>query len=83
MTKREADREAESRRILERMKRESEPGGGFATRATRAIDETLTGPAADSDDWVERWGTRIGRLLGYAFVVFLLVWLVSFLMRGG
>lgn len=83
MPRNENQREEESRRILERVKRESEPVGGFAGRAARAVDDALTGDAAKSDDWAECWGTRIGRLLGYLFVLFLLGWLVAFLMRGG
>lgn len=77
------DREAESRRILDRVSREVEAGGATADRMMRRATEGLVGPSADKDDWVEYWGTRIGRIAGLAIGIGLMLWLVVYLVRGG
>jgi hypothetical protein len=71
------DRQAESRRILERVAREVEADGGSA----RARND-LRAEDADSEDWAEYWGARIGRGLGVILLIGLLVWLFLVLMRG-
>ena len=79
---RESERKAESRRILERVSREAESGGHSAIdRAARRARDHVTAADVDRDDWVEYWGTRIGRMLGLLLLVGLIVWLVIYLAR--
>jgi hypothetical protein len=80
---RESERKAESRRILERVSREAESGGHSAIdRAARRARDHVTAADVDRDDWVEYWGTRIGRILGLLLLVGLIVWLVIYLARN-
>jgi hypothetical protein len=80
---RESERRAESRRILERVSREAESGGHSAIdRAARRARDHVTAADVDRDDWVEYWGTRIGRILGLLLLVGLIVWLVIYLARN-
>jgi hypothetical protein len=80
---RESERKAESRRILERVSREAESGGHTVIdRAARRARDHVTAADVDRDDWVEYWGTRIGRILGLLLLVGLIVWLVIYLARN-
>lgn len=80
MSKDDKNKDTESRRILERIRRETEPGHGFGTPTGRARDH-FAARDADREDWVELWGTRIGRALALVFALVLIAWLVSFLAR--
>ncbi len=64
----DAERKNESSRILARVAREADPGGPSTSVGT-----------GDRDDWIEYWGTRIGRMLGIAITVALLGWLALYL----
>jgi hypothetical protein len=80
---RESERRAESRRILERVSQEAESGGhSVIDRAARRARDHVTAADVDRDDWVEYWGTRIGRVLGLVLLVGLIVWLVLYLAQG-
>ena len=74
------DRSAESRRILDRVAKESD-SGGFALlgRTAGRARNHLSAADADQSDWAEVWGTRIGRTIGAAAIVGLLVWALSIL----
>jgi hypothetical protein len=67
------DPKSESDRILARVERESAGGGLLATgfAATKA-------PATDNDDWIEHWGTRIGRTIGITAAAGLCAWIVLY-----
>ncbi len=79
----ESERRAESRRILERVSQEAESGGHSAIdRAARRARDHVPAADVDRDDWVEYWGTRIGRILGRLLLVGLIVWLVIYLARN-
>jgi hypothetical protein len=71
------DRERESRRIINRVGAESE-----ASMVRRATDH-MAGRDAEDKDWAELWGTRIGRWLGLALLIYLVWWLVDFAATGG
>ncbi|WP_338011919.1 hypothetical protein [Mesorhizobium sp. ORS 3428] len=59
------DDESESRRILERVARETRPGGvSFIARTAKDARDRMTAADADRSDPIEYWGTRIGRTLG-------------------
>lgn len=78
-------RKTESRRILDRVARDSSGGLAGASVMARAVERSknhLAAGDADQDDRIELWGTRIGRVLGLAFVVGLAVWLILYLSRG-
>lgn len=69
--KNHGDREAQ--RILNRVQQESDPSGSLAARATKKMREHVAAGDADHSDWIELWGTRIGRVLGLVLLVVLLV----------
>ena len=77
------DDEKESRRILERVARETTPGGTFVTRAAKDARDHMSAADADRSDPIEVWGTRIGRTLGLIIAIGLLAWLVYAATRGG
>ena len=77
------DSEKESRRILERVARETDPAGNsFVARATKGMHDHITAADADRADPIEVWGTRIGRTLGLLLALGLMVWLVLYVIRG-
>jgi tetrahydromethanopterin S-methyltransferase subunit G len=81
--KSDEDERIESRRILERVSHEAESGGRTVIdRATNRAKDHLTATDVDRGDWVEYWGTRIGRTIGALFLVGLIVWLVLYLAQG-
>lgn len=71
------ERERESRRIINRVGAESE-----ASMVRRASDH-MAGRDAEDKDWAELWGTRIGRWLSLALLVYLVWWLIRFAATGG
>lgn len=81
---RDSDGEKESRRILDRIARESEGGGAsYMTRKTAEMRDHLAAADVDKADPIEHLGTRIGRILGFVLTIGLLLWLIHFLVRGG
>ncbi|MBB6465566.1 hypothetical protein HNQ96_001424 [Aminobacter lissarensis] len=81
---RDSDSEKESRRILDRIARESEPGGAsFVSRNTDKMRKHLGAADVDKADPIEHVGTRIGRILGFVLTVGLMLWLINYLVRGG
>ncbi|HEY4191408.1 MAG TPA: hypothetical protein VGM46_02075 [Mesorhizobium sp.] len=84
MPQRRNDDDGESRRILQRIAGESEPGGAsFAVRKAKGALDRVSAADADRSDAIEYWGTRIGRVLGLLLAIGLMIWLVIFLTRGG
>ncbi|WP_192249658.1 hypothetical protein [Mesorhizobium silamurunense] len=78
------DDENESRRILERVARETAPGGtSFVARAAKDARDHVTAADTDRSDPIEYWGTRIGRTLGLIIAIGLLAWLVYVATQGG
>jgi hypothetical protein len=77
------DSDNESRRILERIARETDPAGtSFVARTTKGMRDHVTAADADRADPIEVWGTRIGRILGLLLALGLMIWLVLFVTRG-
>ncbi|TKT82945.1 hypothetical protein [Aquamicrobium sp. LC103] len=74
---RDDDRNVESRRIIDRVGAETE-----ASMAKRVSDH-MSGRDADEKDWAELWGTRIGRWLGLALLIYLVYWLINFVVSNG
>ncbi|MEM7301707.1 MAG: hypothetical protein AAF468_11545 [Pseudomonadota bacterium] len=72
----------ESRRILRGVDRDSETVGRstLARTAQQASDHMLAEDKS-SDDSIEVWGTRIGRILSLIAFVALAIWLFNFLGR--
>lgn len=68
--------EAEARRIIERVSREADVGVRIGRPSGAA-------PEGEADDWIEIWGTRIGRGLGAVIVVGLILYLGHLLVQGG
>jgi hypothetical protein len=65
---------SEADRILARVEREA-AGGGFFSSAMSGGKRGV--PSAD-DDWIEHWGTRIGRMIGLAVAAALMAWIVLY-----
>ncbi|GAA2835178.1 hypothetical protein EDC40_104546 [Aminobacter aminovorans] len=81
---RDSEGEKESRRILDRIARESEPGGAsFVSRKTGEMRNHLSAADVDKSDPIEHIGTRIGRILGFLLTIGLVLWLINYLVRGG
>ena len=76
------ERDAESRRILDRVSREVD-GGSLMMRATSGLRRHVTARDGEADDSIDRWGTRIGRSLALILTLALVIWLITFLIRGG
>jgi len=77
------DDETESRRILERVARETAPGGAsFIVRTSKDARDRVTAADADRTDPIEYWGTRICRTLGFVIAIGLLARLVYAATRG-
>ena len=79
---RDGDRDAESQRILDRVAREQHSSLGFLGRGSERARGHLAAKDADQNDWIELWGTRIGRTIGAIVIVAFLVWIVSYLASG-
>jgi hypothetical protein len=79
---RDGDRDAESRRVLDRVSHEQHSGLGFLGRGTERARGHLAADDADQNDWIEVWGTRIGRTIGVIVIAAFLVWAVSYLAFG-
>ena len=72
----------ESRRILDRIAKETDPSGSLAVRAARRVEKHMRAEDADQADPIEVWGTRIGRVIGLVLLVVLLGWLLSYFTGG-
>jgi hypothetical protein len=78
----DGDRDAESRRILDRIAREQHSGLGLLGSGAERARGHLSADDADQSDWIEVWGTRIGRMIGMLVVAAFLVWVVIYLSSG-
>ena len=76
MTRKPHHDEAESRRIINRVGAETE--ATMVQKARRRVSDHMAARDAPEDDWVEVWGSRIGRSLGVLFFLGLVVWLAFF-----
>ena len=80
---RDSDGEKESRRILDRIARESEGGGkSYVARKSEQMHGHLTAADVDKADRIEHIGTRIGRTLGFLITIGVLLWLIQYFIRG-
>jgi hypothetical protein len=64
----------ESRRIIERIDRES------ASQGTSFVERTkghFSAGDADPADPIEVWGTRVGRFLGLLVLIAMIIWVIS------
>jgi hypothetical protein len=77
------DSETESRRIFDRVARETDPAGhSFLSRKARGMRDHVTAADADRADPIEVWGTRIGRTLGLLLTLGLMAWLAFYIIPG-
>lgn len=77
--RRDKEQEDESRRILERVERDS---SDFFLGGTKRARDHFAASDAKDEDWTELWGRRIGRTLGLGFAIVLIVWLWFYFTRG-
>lgn len=77
-------REAEAKRILDRVAEESETVG---TSSMRRVADRIGGHIGandvDQERWSEVWGTRIGRVLGLIFFIGLLIYMIRVYVLNG
>ncbi len=70
------ERQEESKRILERVARDTETVGTSSTRrVAERFKDHLSASDKDQHEWAEVWGTRIGRILSVIFFVGLVIYL--------
>ncbi len=82
-TPRKPDTPDETKRILDRVARETDSLGASALRrAAEQAREHLGAGDKPETDAIEVWGTRIGRILSVVAFVLLAIWLASYLLRG-
>jgi len=74
------ERQAEARRILERVERDSE---SLLFRSGSRMRDHFTARDAAGEDWTEVWGRRIARILALIAAVFLIGWLILHLSGSG
>jgi hypothetical protein len=70
----------ESRRIIERIDRES------ASQGTSFVERTkghFSAGDADPADPIEVWGTRVGRFLGLLVLIAMIIWVISSIVGKG
>jgi hypothetical protein len=68
----------ESKQILERIGRESNPAArSVVERTVSRTKGHFTAKDADAADPIEIWGTRIGRFLGLLVLIAMFIWLIS------
>lgn len=72
----------ESRRILERMSRESDPSQGMVSRGADRLRGHLNANDADQNDRIEVIGTRIGRGIAFVAMGACVIWLIVYLAQG-
>ena len=73
----------ESRRILDRVSRESDPSQSLFARGADRMKNHLSAADADQDDQIEVIGTRIGRMIAVTALIVFAIWAFAYLMRGG
>ncbi|WEX09924.1 hypothetical protein [Chelativorans sp. AA-79] len=74
------ERQAESRRILERVERDSE---SLLFRSAARAKDHFTATEAEGEDWTELWGRRIARVLALVAAILLIGWLILYLSSSG
>ncbi|GHD17783.1 hypothetical protein ACFOEZ_13735 [Tianweitania populi] len=80
---RDDEQTREARRILERISAESDGAAMKVVSRTAARGRDHFGAAdADESDWVEVWGTRIGRAISLILLLGAILYLVLYLFRG-
>ncbi|KXF76486.1 hypothetical protein ATN84_15750 [Paramesorhizobium deserti] len=73
------NRETESRRILDRVGRESTADHGMVARGVERTKKHLSAADADHADSIELWGTRIGRALALLLMAAAIIWLLVYI----
>ena len=83
MHRSDKDDELEAKRILDRVARESASSEltGLSRGSARAWPH-VAAKDDEADDWIELWGTRIGRVLGPLIMAGLLVYLLMQVFGG-
>ena len=80
--KRDDEQTREAQRILKRMSAESDGSAMKIVSRTAARGRDHFGAAdADENDWVEVWGTRIGRAISLILFLGLILYLGLFFLR--
>lgn len=83
-TMKQTPEEIEAEKILNRVQNESETVGTSSMK--RVAERTKNQLALDNlgtNEWAEKWGTRIGRSLGVLFVIVLIIHLVRTYVLNG
>ncbi|MCR5856793.1 hypothetical protein [Mesorhizobium sp. J428] len=83
MADRKDNPEAESRRILDRVAKESSAdGASFVGRGVDRLKGHLHADDVDQADSIEVWGTRVGRAIGFLITLAILGWLLFYILGG-
>jgi len=83
MSDRDDQEKAESRRILDRVSKESASDtASFVGRGVDRLKGHLNAKDVDQDDQVELWASRVGRGLGFLITLAIIGWLLFYLFGG-
>lgn len=74
--------EAESRRILDRVAKESAADASLMGRGVDRLRGHLNAADVDPTDPVELWASRVGRGLGFLITLAIIGWLLVYLFGG-
>lgn len=72
------DRTTEARRILDRVSKEADSSGFAWMPSRRGPQRPGSAEPLDGDDPLDAWASRVGRTIGMAVTVGLLLWLVLY-----
>jgi len=73
----------ESRRILDRVSRESDPSQSLLARGADRMKDHMSAADADQNDPIDVVGTRIGRIIAVTALIAFVIWGALYLARGG
>lgn len=75
-------RQRKAEQVLRQVEMDSEAlGTSSFARTANKTKRHLGGADADQQDPIEVWGTRIGRIGGAIFAIFLVLWLINHFTR--
>lgn len=83
MAERDEQAKIESRRILDRVAKESASDNpSFVGRGVDRLKGHLNANDVDQDDQIEVWGSRIGRAIGFLITLAIIGWLLVYILGG-
>jgi hypothetical protein len=82
MGTRDENSKVESRRILDRVAKESAADASLFARSADRLRGHLGADDVDPEDKVELWASRVGRAIGFLITLAIIGWLLLYLLGG-